>query len=223
MSGKLGVAHSVPFDWQRYYDAEIGRFLIPDLVGPEEDFINHFNRYNYAMNNPVRYTDPDGRDAKKIQSADPVTAKVVDGLVKVESFIADSKKTISGLMAGEFVFKASFWQADLSISESKGIQPGINPTQSGVFVGLMYEFDNGIELPFSKTPVEAPVTMDYEVSRGAGVAGGANIKYNPGGTIEARPMIGLGAGAVQSKTPAVTFSNPNDAPTGSHIKPRPEK
>jgi hypothetical protein len=30
-------------------------------VGPEEDFINHFNRYNYAQNNPVRYTDPDGR------------------------------------------------------------------------------------------------------------------------------------------------------------------
>jgi hypothetical protein len=45
---------------QRYMDAELGRFLTPDPVGPEEDFINHFNRYNYAMNNPVRYTDPDG-------------------------------------------------------------------------------------------------------------------------------------------------------------------
>ena len=46
---------------QRYFDAEIGRFISPDPVGPEEDFINHFNRYNYAQNNPVRYTDPDGR------------------------------------------------------------------------------------------------------------------------------------------------------------------
>ena len=46
---------------QRYYDAEIGRFISPDPVGPEEDFVNHFNRYNYAQNNPVRYTDPDGR------------------------------------------------------------------------------------------------------------------------------------------------------------------
>ena len=45
---------------QRYYDAEIGRFISPDPVGPEEDFIKHFNRYNYAYNNPVRYTDPDG-------------------------------------------------------------------------------------------------------------------------------------------------------------------
>ena len=48
---------------QRYYDPELGRFLTPDPVGPEEDFINHFNRYNYAQNNPVRYTDPDGRSA----------------------------------------------------------------------------------------------------------------------------------------------------------------
>ena len=45
---------------QRYMDQELGRFLTPDPVGPEEDFINHFNRYNYALNNPVRYTDPDG-------------------------------------------------------------------------------------------------------------------------------------------------------------------
>jgi hypothetical protein len=46
---------------QRYYDPEIMRFNSPDPVGPEEDFIKHFSRYNYALNNPVRYTDPDGR------------------------------------------------------------------------------------------------------------------------------------------------------------------
>ncbi len=55
------VATGLTYMQQRYYDPELGRFLIPDPVGPEEDFINHFNRYNYAQNNPVRYTDPDGR------------------------------------------------------------------------------------------------------------------------------------------------------------------
>ena len=54
---------------QRYMDAELGRFLTPDPVGPEEDFINHFNRYNYAQNNPVRYTDPDGRAVDTIVDA----------------------------------------------------------------------------------------------------------------------------------------------------------
>ena len=56
------VATGLTYMQQRYYDPEIIRFPVPDPVGPEEDFINHFNRYNYAMNNPVRYTDPDGRE-----------------------------------------------------------------------------------------------------------------------------------------------------------------
>ncbi len=58
------VATGLTYMQQRYYDADIGRFISPDPVGPEEDFIQHFNRYNYAMNNPVRYTDPDGRDVE---------------------------------------------------------------------------------------------------------------------------------------------------------------
>lgn len=55
------VATGLTYMQQRYYDADIGRFISPDPVGPEEGFIRHFNRYNYALNNPVRYTDPDGR------------------------------------------------------------------------------------------------------------------------------------------------------------------
>ena len=55
------VATGLTYMQQRYYDADIGRLISPDPVGPEEDFIKHFNRYNYAQNNPVRYTDPDGR------------------------------------------------------------------------------------------------------------------------------------------------------------------
>jgi len=46
---------------QRYYDPAIGRFLSVDPVGPLSDPIQHFGRYQYAYNNPYRYTDPDGR------------------------------------------------------------------------------------------------------------------------------------------------------------------
>ena len=44
---------------QRYYDPQIGRFL---SVDPAE---SEFNRYNYASNNPYRFVDPDGREAKE--------------------------------------------------------------------------------------------------------------------------------------------------------------
>ncbi|MEE4246267.1 MAG: RHS repeat-associated core domain-containing protein [Kangiellaceae bacterium] len=51
----------------RYYDPVIDRFYANDPV----DAISHlsnvegmqgFNRYSYAINNPYKYTDPDGRD-----------------------------------------------------------------------------------------------------------------------------------------------------------------
>jgi RHS repeat-associated protein len=44
----------------RYYQAR-GQFLSPDPVGPSPGNIFSFNRYAYANNNPVRFTDPDGR------------------------------------------------------------------------------------------------------------------------------------------------------------------
>lgn len=46
---------------QRYYNSEIGRFLSVDPVTAYEGDLGHFNRYDYAYNNPYRFTDPDGR------------------------------------------------------------------------------------------------------------------------------------------------------------------
>lgn len=45
---------------QRYYDPQSGRFVSTDPVMPTDDGGN-FNRYEYANDNPYRYTDPDGR------------------------------------------------------------------------------------------------------------------------------------------------------------------
>ena len=47
----------------RYYDPVIARFLSADPVGFVESGFNPqmFNRYSYALNDPVNLTDPDGR------------------------------------------------------------------------------------------------------------------------------------------------------------------
>ena len=48
----------------RYMGAKIGRFLTVDPMGiSEKDLLNpqRLNRYAYALNNPYRYVDPDGR------------------------------------------------------------------------------------------------------------------------------------------------------------------
>lgn len=49
---------------QRYYCPECGRFISTDPVGVDPTTGGNFNRYEYANDNPYRYTDPDGRDCK---------------------------------------------------------------------------------------------------------------------------------------------------------------
>lgn len=48
---------------QRYYDPTIGRLLSADPMASDMQSGWNFNRYNYAANNPFRFTDPDGRAA----------------------------------------------------------------------------------------------------------------------------------------------------------------
>ncbi|MCF0075688.1 FG-GAP-like repeat-containing protein [Dyadobacter sp. CY261] len=44
----------------RLYDPAVGRMLSPDNYVQEPFMTQSFNRYTYAMNNPLIYTDPDG-------------------------------------------------------------------------------------------------------------------------------------------------------------------
>jgi RHS repeat-associated protein len=45
----------------RLYDPALGRFLSPDPYVQEMEFSQNFNRYSYCLNNPLRYTDPNGK------------------------------------------------------------------------------------------------------------------------------------------------------------------
>ncbi len=44
----------------RVYDPFLARFLSPDPFVQAPDYSQNFNRYSYAFNNPLKYTDPDG-------------------------------------------------------------------------------------------------------------------------------------------------------------------
>jgi RHS repeat-associated protein len=44
----------------RYYDPTIGRFISPDSIIQNPANPQTFNRYTYALNNPLRYIDPSG-------------------------------------------------------------------------------------------------------------------------------------------------------------------
>lgn len=59
----------------RIYDPVLGRVLSPDNVVSMPDNTQSYNRYSYVVNNPLRYTDPDGNE--------PISAILIGAAVSV--------------------------------------------------------------------------------------------------------------------------------------------
>src|SRR5690606_34351980 len=68
---------------QRYYDPVVGRFLSADPVATDTKNGWNLNRYNYAANNPYKFTDPDGREIRIIGSEEFVK--------RIEAQLADAE------------------------------------------------------------------------------------------------------------------------------------
>ncbi len=47
----------------RFYDPVVGRFLSPDPYVQSPTNPQNYNRYSYCLNNPLKYTDPNGESA----------------------------------------------------------------------------------------------------------------------------------------------------------------
>lgn len=111
-----GDPHTLDDMHARYFMAAAGRFLSVDPVLDLKRTLPHpqmWNRYTYVTNNPMRYTDPDGRDMGFGDYASAVweaTKQTVDdvaydtakpGLIVMSGFINDSPKQVaagSGLL-----------------------------------------------------------------------------------------------------------------------------
>jgi len=63
----------------RLYDVALGRFLSPDPYVQDPLFSQNFNRYSYALNNPLVFIDPSG----EYVFWDDLIAAVVGGVVNV--------------------------------------------------------------------------------------------------------------------------------------------
>lgn len=132
---------------QRYYDPLAGRFLSVDPVTIDSGLGDQFNRYVYALNNPYKYNDPDGRIAnfvwgaavgfvietgsQMIASGGTVTnwtavgvATGVGALTGGVSGFAASAATKSAITAGEAV-KVSAATAGLTAAVGKNVEAGI--------------------------------------------------------------------------------------------------
>jgi len=65
----------------RYYHPKLGRFLSPDPLIPDPLNPQSFNRYTYALNNPLMYIDPSGYFAWAVPIAFAVVGAVIGAAI----------------------------------------------------------------------------------------------------------------------------------------------
>ena len=58
----------------RIYDPLVGRFLSVDNYVQDPTNTQHYNRYSYCLNNPLKYSDPSGWLFHKAEEYDPIAA-----------------------------------------------------------------------------------------------------------------------------------------------------
>ncbi|WP_422858990.1 RHS repeat-associated core domain-containing protein [Flagellimonas sp. S174] len=71
----------------RMYDAQLGRFLSPDNYVQEPFNTQSYNRYGYAFNNPLSYTDPSGEFLLEALTFAKIITAVVKGIFYVSAAI----------------------------------------------------------------------------------------------------------------------------------------
>lgn len=155
---------------QRYYDPVAARFISLDLLPPDGESGNHFNRYSYAENNPYSYTDPDGRCANLCTAAAGAAIGAIVG-VAIEGF----KQYRAGTFNGR----------SLAVEALKG-------AVVGGAIGL-----TGGAAATSGLTIEAQAGANYIVGSGFSIgaeAGGEALKGNPQPTADQLMVTGISSG-----------------------------
>lgn len=157
----------------RYYDSDIGRWT---SVDPLADLAPGWSPYNYSFNNPLKYTDPDGRFPFVIPAVAWAVAEAVGVSIAVSAIIYD-KIANNGEGFGAKQVNIGTPTTTLPSTESPGT---LNLDQPGTFI------DNGTtSVPADATNVggNTETLIDQGVTPSTTLnATGKGTATNPDGT-----------------------------------------
>lgn len=99
----MDAATGLTYMEQRYYDQISGRFLSVDPIAVDPGNGTKFNRYAYALNNPYKFTDPDGRDEEWFSNVDQMGNPGFGNELGDDAFNTSGKALLSAASGGATV------------------------------------------------------------------------------------------------------------------------
>ncbi|MFH1005242.1 MAG: polymorphic toxin type 23 domain-containing protein [Bacteroidota bacterium] len=154
----------------RLYDPLVARMLSPDNFVQNADFTQTFNRYSYAGNNPLKYTDPDGENPLLIATAVYFVFFTETGY--------DLQKYVSPVAVKVDVSLGTH-QRGVGIQGSVGV-PQILPVSARVHGGVGYYWKNYDVTPGWQT------TYGYEIGLTPFFVTGSTTYNGPGDKFDQR-------------------------------------
>jgi len=94
----------------RMYDPLVGRFLSADNYVQDPTNSQHYNRYSYGLNNPLKYNDPSGWLFHKAEEYDPIAAADAQFASEWSGFILGSRRGGGGVLPDGFTTGSNFGQ-----------------------------------------------------------------------------------------------------------------
>jgi RHS repeat-associated protein len=147
----------------RLYDPLVGRMLSPDNYVQDNTHSQNYNRYSYVLNNPLKYTDPDGEFI--------VTALFVGALLFTDVGY-DVQKYVSTVALHVDIDLPGGGSKGVGIKTSVGV-PQIAPLHARVHGGIgYYEYES--HLGGSE---RSGLQTTYGFEAGFNIAGASQITY----------------------------------------------
>ncbi|AJQ95715.1 HNH endonuclease [Gynuella sunshinyii] len=82
----------------RWYSPRLRRFISPDPVGVPDAAVTGVNRFHYGLDNPLAYTDPDGRISKKLRKLiSPFVEEAMDQINIRNKSLAGKRHEMTGV------------------------------------------------------------------------------------------------------------------------------
>jgi RHS repeat-associated protein len=198
----------------RLYDPLVGRFLSPDNYVQDASSTQNFNRYGYCLNNPLRYTDPDGEMywglfSGAVSSYDGI-GRAGEGMIYAIDALTNHNQTWVKIarIADEIAYQVAMY---IAFSQIGGAIQVYGTIPSALVGGGTNVGTNGL----SNAIQGKPFFDGWEWSLAMGVIGGGIEGYNNARSIGANPWTGK------------LFQNErvysSTAKTGISLQPNPER